>query len=168
MTIRADPNVKVAVRAADYGNPGDRAGIIEVLDSYASDPVGGGKPLRDDVRKRLVPALRDQANALVLLAFVEGQPVGLAVCFFGFSTFQARPLLNIHDLAVLPTHRGRGVGRALLVEAEKQARSRGCCKLTLEVQDDNARARSLYERFGFADFVVGASAPTRFLGKPLP
>ncbi len=168
MTIRADPNVKVQVRAADYGNPGDRAGIIEVLDSYASDPVGGGKPLRDDVRKRLVPALRDQANALVLLAFVEGQPVGLAVCFFGFSTFQARPLLNIHDLAVLPTYRGRGVGRALLVEAEKQARSRGCCKLTLEVQDDNARARSLYERFGFADFVVGASAPTRFLCKPLP
>ena len=168
MTIPSRHYVKVQVRAADYGNPGDRAGIVEVLDSYASDPVGGGKPLRDDVRKRLVPALRDQANALVLLAFVEGQPVGLAVCFFGFSTFQARPLLNIHDLAVLPTYRGRGVGRALLVEAEKQARSRGCCKLTLEVQDDNARARSLYERFGFADFVVGASAPTRFLCKPLP
>jgi hypothetical protein len=39
--------------------------------------------------------------------------------------------------------------------------------LTLEVQDDNHRARALYERFGFADFVVGNSAPTRFLSKPL-
>jgi ribosomal protein S18 acetylase RimI-like enzyme len=107
-------------------------------------------------------------NALVLLAFADEQPVGLAVCFFGFSTFNARPLLNIHDLAVLPAYRGKGVGRALLVEAEKHARARGCCRLTLEVQDDNIRARSLYERFGFSAFVVGASAPTRFMGKPLP
>ena len=160
--------MNVQVRPADYANATDRAGIIDVLDSYASDPVGGGKPLRDDVRERLVPALRDNANALVLLAFAEGQPVGLAVCFFGFSTFQARPLLNVHDLAVLPAYRGKGVGRALLAEAEKQARGRGCCKVTLEVQDDNTRARALYERFGFADFVVGGSAATRFLCKLLP
>jgi hypothetical protein len=50
---------------------------------------------------------------------------------------------------------------------ERRARSRGCCKLTLEVQDDNRRARALYESFGFADFVVGDPAPTRFLCKPL-
>ena len=160
--------MNVEVRAADYGNPTDRAGIVDVLDSYASDPIGGGKPLRDDVRKRLVPALRENVNALVLLAFADEQPVGLAVCFFGFSTFNARPLLNIHDLAVLPAYRGKGVGRALLVEAEKHARARSCCRLTLEVQDDNIRALSLYERFGFSAFVVGASAPTRFMGKPLP
>jgi ribosomal protein S18 acetylase RimI-like enzyme len=159
--------VNVQVRAADYETPADRAGIVDVLDSYASDPVGGGHPLTDDVRKRLVPALRENPNALVLLAFADEHPVGLAVCFFGFSTFQARPLLNIHDLAVLPAYRGKGVGRALLAEAERQARGRGCCRLTLEVQDDNTRARSLYERFGFSDFVVGASAPTRFMGKPL-
>jgi ribosomal protein S18 acetylase RimI-like enzyme len=160
--------VNVEVRAANYGNPADRAGIVDVLDSYASDPIGGGKPLRDDVRKRLVPALRENVNALVLLAFADGQPVGLAVCFFGFSTFNARPLLNIHDLAVLPAYRGKGVGRALLVEAEKHARARSCCRLTLEVQDDNIRARSLYELLGFSDFAVGASAPTRFMAKPLP
>jgi hypothetical protein len=44
---------------------------------------------------------------------------------------------------------------------------RGCCKLTLEVQDGNTRARGLYESFGFTDFVVGDSEPTRFLSKPL-
>ena len=168
MTTRDRSSVNIQVRTADYGSPTDRAGIIDVLDSYASDLVGGGKPLSDDVRKRLVPELLANANALVLLAFATGQPVGLAVCFFGFSTFQARPLLNVHDLAVLPAYRGQGVGRALLAEAEKQARARGCCKLTLEVQDDNTRARSLYERFGFADFVVGSSAATRFLCKLLP
>ena len=81
---------------------------------------------------------------------------------------KARPLLNIHDLAVLPSYRGRGVGHALLQAAEEHARREGCCKLTLEVRDDNARARALYRSFGFEDFAVGDdSTPTRFLGKPL-
>jgi ribosomal protein S18 acetylase RimI-like enzyme len=130
--------------------------------------VGGGQPLRSEVRERLIPALREQPNSLVLLAFADERPVGIAVCFFGLSTFQARPLLNIHDLAVIPEHRGKGIGRALLTEAEKHALDRGCCKLTLEVQEDNLTARTLYDRFGFADFVVGDSGPTRFLSKPLP
>jgi GNAT superfamily N-acetyltransferase len=60
------------------------------------------------------------------------------------------------------------VGRALLSAAEEHARGKGCCKLTLEVRDDNAPARALYGRFGFEDFVVGGtSAATRFLAKPL-
>jgi ribosomal protein S18 acetylase RimI-like enzyme len=59
------------------------------------------------------------------------------------------------------------VGRALLREAERRARARDCCKLTLEVQDANTRARGLYARFGFEDFVV-AGSPTRFLSKALP
>ena len=157
----------LSIRKADFEDPSDRAAIIEVLDTYASDPVGGGKPLTEDVRKRLVPALRDHGNALVLLAFASEQAVGVAICFIGLSTFQARPLLNIHDLAVTPEYRRKGTGRALLIEAERQALSRGCCKLTLEVQEDNLPARALYERLGFVDFIVGESAPTRFLCKPL-
>jgi ribosomal protein S18 acetylase RimI-like enzyme len=89
------------------------------------------------------------------------------VGFVGYSTFQARPLLNIHDLAVLPGRRGRGTGRALLAAAEAQALAEGCCKLTLEVQDDNTPARQLYDRFGFRDVRYGDSGPTRFLGKTL-
>jgi ribosomal protein S18 acetylase RimI-like enzyme len=86
----------------------------------------------------------------------------------GFSTFEARPLVNVHDLAVLPEHRGRGVGRALLAGVEQRARARGCCKLTLEVLDTNETARRLYARFGFQDFPLqGDPVPTRFLAKPL-
>ena len=152
---------------ADFTNPAHCAGIVEVLNSYAADPVGGGTPLASEVRERLVPALRDHPTALVLLALVDDRPAGVAVCFFGLSTFQARPLLNIHDLAVMPENRGMGIGRALLAAVEDRAVKHGCCKLTLEVQDDNTRARALYESFGFSDFVVGESAPTRFLTKPL-
>jgi len=158
--------MQLDIHEADFSNPGHCAGIVEVLNSYAVDPVGGGAPLTPQVRERLVPALRDIPHALVLLAFADQRAVGVAVCFFGFSTFQACPLLNIHDLAVVPEYRGQGIGRALLAAAEAHALRRGCCKLTLEVQDDNRRARALYESFGFADFVVANSA-TRFLSKPL-
>lgn len=154
------------IHEADFDDAAHCAALLEVLDSYAADPIGGGVPLSGEVRQRLIPALREQPTALVLLAFAGDQAIGVAVCFFGFSTFQARPLLNIHDLAVVPAWRGRGVGRALLTAAEARARRRGCCKLTLEVQDDNRRARAVYERFGFADFIVGSSV-TRFLSKPL-
>ena len=155
------------IREVDFADPVDRAGIVSVLDSYASDRVGGGQSLREEVKGRLVPMLQDHPSALVLLAFADRKPVGIAVCFLGLSTFQARPLLNLHDLAVLPEYRGRGIGRALLHAVEQSANQHDCGKLTLEVQDDNLRARALYKDFGFGDFIVGDSAATRFLSKPL-
>lgn len=159
--------MQLEIRQVDFADEGHRAGVVKVLDSYASDPIGGGQPLSSEVQARLIPALRDHPTSLVFLAFDEGQAVGIAVCFVGFSTFQARPLVNIHDLAVVPDYRGRGIGRALLGAVESHAVENGCCKLTLEVQDDNRRARGLYEKFGFKDFVVGESAATRFLSKQL-
>jgi ribosomal protein S18 acetylase RimI-like enzyme len=159
--------VSPRIREVNYEDARDADAIIMVLDSYASDPVGGGRALASDVRERLVPSLRDHATSLVLLAELDGVAVGIAICFWGLSTFRARPLLNIHDLAVVPEYRGRGIGRALLSAAETRARENGCCKLTLEVQDDNRPARSLYQRFGFEDVVYGDTGPTRFLAKPL-
>ena len=159
--------MNLRVSEADLSNSHDAKGLLEVLDSYAADPVGGGESLPKDVHSRLPSMLRELPSALVLLAYDDDQSVGVAVCFFGLSTFRAQPLLNIHDLAVLPQYRGRGIGRALLEAAEDHARRRGCCKLTLEVQDDNTRAQTLYQSFGFEDFVVGKSAPTRFLAKKL-
>ena len=156
-----------AIRAADLADPTDAAAIVDLVNAYALDPLGGGVPLADDVRARLVPGLRAHPTTLVLLALLDERPVGVAVCFFGFSTFQGRPLLNVHDLAVLPAARGQGIGRALLAAAEERARARGCGKLTLEVLDVNARARGLYASFGFADYALGHPGATRFLTKTL-
>lgn len=155
------------VRRADLGNARDASAILAVLDSYASDPRGGGVPLSAFVREKLISGLRNHPTTLVWLAFDGAEAVGICVAFTGFSTFHARPLLNIHDLAVLPGRRGGGVGRALLTAAEQHAREQGHCKLTLEVQEDNAPALQLYERFGFRNVVYGNSGPTRFLSKPL-
>ena len=159
--------MNVEIVEADFENEDHRTGIIDVLDSYASDPIGGGVPLGREVRERLVAGLREHPSSQVVLALSDCRAIGIAVCFLGFSTFQARPLLNVHDLAVRPEFRGQGVGRALLTAVESRARERGCCKITLEVQEDNERALGLYHSFGFSDFVVGDSAPTRFLAKPL-
>jgi GNAT superfamily N-acetyltransferase len=160
-------DMDITIREADLADPADCAGIVDILDSYASDRIGGGEPLSPEVRARLPLLLRNHPTTIVLLALSDGRPVGVAVCFLGLSTFHARPLLNIHDLAVVPEWRGKGVGRALLESVESHASRLGCCKITLEVQDSNSRARALYEQFGFADFVLGDSGPTRFLSKPL-
>jgi ribosomal protein S18 acetylase RimI-like enzyme len=157
----------VQTRRADLNSPADAAAIIRVLNSYAADPRGGSQPLSPEVRARLIPGLQAHATTYVWLAFDDSEAIGLCVAFLGFSTFNALPLLNIHDLAVLPGRRGGGVGRALLSAVQAHAREAGCCKLTLEVQDGNHPARGLYEKFGFRDVVYGDSGPTRFLSKPL-
>jgi GNAT superfamily N-acetyltransferase len=120
--------------------------------------MGNGGPLPSDVIERLIPGLRSHPTTMIFLAYSGGQAVGIATCFRGFSTFQARPLMNIHDLAVLPDHRGYGVGPALLTAIERRAREIGCCKLTLEVQENNERARRAYARAGFAQAVYEDTA----------
>lgn len=133
--------------------------------------MGGGAPLREDVRARLGADLGERAAggaAVVLLALAGGAAVGVAVCFAGYSTFRARPLLNLHDLAVLPGARGRGVGEALLAGVTARARGLGCCKVTLEVREDNAPARRLYERAGFLSSAPpGATTRTLFLERAI-
>ena len=145
------------------------AGIVDVLDSYAREPAGGSEPLPAGIRERLASDLPDVDNAVVLAAVDSNSAVvGIAICFRGYSTFKAAPLINIHDLAVLPEHRGRGIGRALIAALEQRARAGGCCKLTLEVLDDNHGARRLYESLGFGDGGPGeADTTTLFMQKPL-
>jgi ribosomal protein S18 acetylase RimI-like enzyme len=152
------------VHAAELGRAEDRAALVALLDAYARDPMGGGRPLAAEVTSALADRLAAQPGARVWLATApDGEPAGIAVCFLGFSTFAAQPLLNLHDLAVAPAHRGRGVGRALLGAVEAGARDLGCCKLTLEVREDNPVAQRLYRKAGFGD----GDAPHRFLVKPL-
>jgi ribosomal protein S18 acetylase RimI-like enzyme len=158
----------VTTRRANLADPADAADVLRLIDAYARDPRGGGVPLAPALRERLVPGLAAHPTTCIWLAFEGTEAVGVCVGFIGYSTFHARPLLNIHDLAVLPGQRGRGVGHALLAAAESHARAAGCCKLTLEVLEDNLPARRLYARFGFDDVRYGNSGPMKFLGKTLP
>lgn len=140
---------RVAVRPIDLDDPADVKCYLDMLDAYARDPMGAGEPLSDAVRRRLGGDLAQRPGTYCLLAEDAGTAVGFATCFLGYSTFQARPLLNIHDIAVLPAWRGRSVARQLLTAIAGLAGTLGCCRITLEVRDDNPRALEIYRRAGF-------------------
>jgi GNAT superfamily N-acetyltransferase len=138
---------------ANLDNSDHQQAIVDLIHAYALDPMGNGRPLAPETRHALIPGLKQLPTTTVFLAYQQGCAIGIAVCFRGFSTFAARPLINIHDLAVLPEHRGRGVGRRLLEAVEQKARAMDCCKITLEVAENNHLARQIYGAAGFAQTV---------------
>ncbi len=146
------------VQRVDYLNAQDAQALVFLLDAYAQDPMGGGEALHPEASSRLCADMSRIAGAASFIAWLDGQPIGLINCFEGYSTFKAKPLLNVHDIAVLAGHRGKGVGQALLQAAEAHALSRGCCKLTLEVLSGNAPAMASYKRFGFEQYELDPAA----------
>lgn len=158
--------IGLSVIRVDYGNPIHAQALVALLDAYARDPAGGATPLSAFARANLVPALAARAQAFSVLAFDGEQPVGLVNCLEGFSTFACRPLVNVHDLAVVASHRGQRVGERMLVLVEQIARARGACKLTLEVLSGNHNAHKLYARVGFACYQLDpAMGHAQFLQK---
>jgi ribosomal protein S18 acetylase RimI-like enzyme len=145
----------VEIIEADLASSEHQRDVATLTAAYALDAMGNGGPLAAEAIERLIPGLRALPTTLILLAYLEGKAVGIATCFRGFSTFLARPLINIHDLAVLPEYRGRGIGRMLLDEVARKAKVLGCCKVTLEVQENNVKARRVYEMAGFSQAIYG-------------
>lgn len=140
---------------ADYGDSAHMRALLDLLDSYARDPAGGGEPLSDFAKANLPAALRARPMMLSVLAFDDsenGLPVGLVNCVEGFSTFACQPLVNVHDVVVAVSHRGQGVAAHMLERVEQLARARGACKLTLEVLSGNEAAAKLYRRIGFENY----------------
>jgi len=86
--------------------------------------------------------------AEVLLAMENERAVGFAVFFHNFSTWLGRPGLYLEDLFVRPEDRGKGYGRALLVELARIARDRGCGRMEWAVLDWNEPAIQFYRKLG--------------------
>nr|WP_192867628.1 GNAT family N-acetyltransferase [Thaumasiovibrio occultus] len=142
----------VEVVQADYANPQHGQDIIELMDTYSRDPMGGGAPLDDNVKANLVKELAKIPHAYSILCYVDGKPAALANCFEAFSTFKCKPLINIHDVVVVDTFRGLNLSQKLLAKVEEVALERGCCKITLEVLEGNEIARNCYRKFGFSGY----------------
>ena len=86
--------------------------------------------------------------AEVLLGYSGDRPVAFAVFFHNFSTFLGRSGLYLEDLFVIPEMRGKGFGRALLVELAKIARERNCGRFEWAVLDWNEPAIKFYKAIG--------------------
>ena len=156
---------KVTCIQVDYTNSTQMEHLLFMLNAYSMDPMANEKPLPDDVLTGLKRDLPHVNGAISFLAYLnddQSNPVGLINSFPGYSTFKARPLLNIHDVVVLPEHRGKNIGGTLIETVATKAKELGFCKLALEVRTDNPAER-LYRRLGFND----GNHPMLFLTRDL-
>ena len=110
--MTADRATNVTIVDADLSRAEHQRALVTMLDAYMRDPMEGGQPPSEQVKRELVPGLRAHPACYVFLAWRDGSPVGFSICFIGFSTFNARPLINVHDIFVDSAVRGlaaRGV-----------------------------------------------------------
>ncbi len=142
----------IEIIKADYSNTKHANDLVMLLNEYAKDPMGGGEELSDYTKKNLVENLKKQNNVFTILAYVDGNPAGISNCVTGFSTFNAKPLINFHDVAVIKEHRGKGLTGRMFEKVEEIAKELGCCKLTLEVLEGNRIAKSAYNKHGFSGY----------------
>ena len=140
--------------------PEQEAAVDQLLHEFGSEGFwakGAGVP-----RRGLAAKLAKLGYVQCWLAYADGKPVGLAVCFELFATFKGREFINIHDLVVTSSMRGQGVGTAMLAAIEQEARQSGACKVTLEVEEGNTEAASLYRKNGFSEKRYGPEAGSSY------
>ena len=160
--------IPIKIAEADLNRPEHQQAVVALLDAYAQDPMGDGRALSAEVRRNLIPGLQQHPTTIIFIAFQNDDAVGMAICFKGFSTFAARPLINIHDFYILPEFRGQKIGQMILAAVEQKARETNCCKVTLEVQENNHRAQRVYKAAGYSRSVyVEAAGGALFLSKKL-
>jgi GNAT superfamily N-acetyltransferase len=97
-----------------------------------------------------VEALGSDAHNRLFVLEVDGQVCGtafLTVCLDSMYGF--KPFGTVENLIVASTHRGRGLGRALMSAVEEEARSRGCTKLMLLSSVARVEAHAFFSRIGF-------------------
>jgi len=152
--------MKVEIVKANYLDENHARDIRNLLDDYAADPMGGAQALAPEVKENIVKELAKLPHAFSLIGYVDGVPASLVNCFDAFSTFACKPLINIHDVVVLEAFRGRGISQQMLAKVEEIARSKGCCKITLEVLSNNVAAKAAYLKYGFSDYELEPQAGT--------
>jgi GNAT superfamily N-acetyltransferase len=84
------------------------------------------------------------------IAEIDGAPVGFALWFYNFSTFQGRAGLYLEDLYVMPEARGRGAGKALLATLARRCLDENLRRMDWAVLDWNAPSIAFYDSLGAA------------------
>ena len=144
--------MNISIIKIDYLDRVQAKALGFLLNEYAKDPMGGGEALPEEVQENVALELSKILNSFSFMVYVENSPAGLITAFENFSTFKCKPLISIHDIAVLKEFRGLGISQMLLKSVEEEAIQRGCCKITLEVLEGNEVAQKAYRKFGFEGY----------------
>lgn len=162
----------LSIYLGDLRDPFDARATLHILSVYHESIVGNNGPLPEKVRETVIDGLLACGNHRVFLAvesdansIESGRAIGMAVCFVNYSTFRARSLINVHDLAVLPEFQGRGIGRTILENVIRYAAEKQHYAITLEVRKDNINALKLYRKLGFAGVEENAEGEAMLFGK---
>jgi len=129
--------------------PADIPGILQLIRALADYEKLSHQVVVDEARLR-EHLFGPRPYAEVLLAEEGAQLVGYALFFHTYSTFLGQPSLYLEDLFVLPSHRGRGLGKALLARMARLAVERNCGRFEWMVLDWNTPAIQFYESLGAA------------------
>jgi GNAT superfamily N-acetyltransferase len=134
----------------DSLRPGDRAAWEVLARGYKAFYRD---PMPDEAYEQTWRRLLDETELHGLGARIDGRLAGIAHYFF-HPTFWSAEACYLQDLFVDEAVRGRGAGRALIDGVARAARDRGATRLYWHTQEDNARARSLYDQVArFAGFI---------------
>jgi len=88
------------------------------------------------------------ANTEVLIAYLDGSPVGYAVYFYNFSTFIGKNGLYLEDIYIKPEVRNQGIGRMIFKYLIKLARNKNCGRMEWAVLNWNVPAINFYKKLG--------------------
>jgi ribosomal protein S18 acetylase RimI-like enzyme len=118
--------------------------LLHDFNTEFGEPTPGARPLAERVRQLLA-----EGHTEVLLA--GAGPDGLAVLRFRPAIWSDALECYLAELYVVPSHRGRGLGRALMQAAIAHARHRGADHMDLGTGETDIAARALYESLGFSN-----------------
>lgn len=125
--------------------------LLGLLNQYMLDDFGIKKAMPADLGPKIVDGLKKHTAYLGFFVQIDNEMAALANCNLVFSTWKAKPVINIHDFIVSEKFRRRGVGLFLLKGIENYALEMGYCRLNLEVRYDNVKAQELYKKAGFTE-----------------
>ena len=145
--------MELSILQVNLQNPLHCDQVVKLLNDYMNDPMGNNNPMPKGLAPQIISGLKQHSGFLGFFVLVGDQFAGLANCNINFSTFQAKPLINIHDFIVAPECRNIGAGSFLLRGIINYASQNGFCRVNLEVREDNLTAKSLYKKLGFSDCV---------------
>jgi GNAT superfamily N-acetyltransferase len=137
---------EITIRFAEPADAGLVLRFIRELAVYERAPAAV-VATEEDLRRHGF-GLHRQFEAI--LAFLEGEPAGMALFHPRFSTWLGRPGMYLEDLYVVKPARGRGVGRRLMARLAAIAVERGWDRIDFQVLDWNP-ARGFYERLGLSN-----------------